>query len=62
VRSMTMSFCLDCHRDPAPHLRPAEAIFDTKWQRTPDTPSPATLMAQYHVGGRNLTECSICHR
>lgn len=62
VRSMTMSFCLDCHRDPAPHLRPAEAIFDTKWHRTPDTPSPAALMAQYHVGGRNLTECSICHR
>jgi len=24
--------------------------------------SPAALLAEYHVGSRNLTECSICHR
>lgn len=62
ARSMTMGFCLDCHRDPAPQLRPPEAVFDTQWHRTPDTPSPAALMAHYRVGGRNLTDCSICHR
>jgi hypothetical protein len=62
ARTLTMGFCLDCHRDPAPNLRPRDAIFDTAWHRMPDTPSPAALMAQYHVGGRNLTDCSICHR
>ena len=25
-KSLTMSFCLDCHRDPAPNLRPADQI------------------------------------
>jgi hypothetical protein len=60
--SLTMKFCVDCHRDPGPRLRPASHIFDTEWHRTKDTPSPAALMAQYHVPDRNLTDCSICHR
>lgn len=62
AKSLTMQFCLDCHRNPAPNLRPKEAIYDTDWHRTKDTPSPEALMKQYHVGGRTLTDCSICHR
>ena len=62
ARSMTMAFCLDCHRDPAPRLRPVDQIYNTSWQRDPQTPAPATLLQQYHVGGRALTDCSICHR
>lgn len=62
AKSLTMQFCLDCHRDPGPQLRPKDAIYDTNWQRTAATPSPAALMAEYHVGGRTLTDCSICHR
>ncbi|PYD48587.1 cytochrome c3 family protein [Novacetimonas pomaceti] len=62
ARTLTMRFCLDCHRDPGPQLRPAESIFDTDWHRDAATPTPAALMSRYHVGGRNLTECSICHR
>ena len=62
ARTLTMAFCLDCHRDPEPNLRPPEAIFNTDWHRAPDTPSPAELVRQYHVGSRNLTDCSICHR
>ncbi len=60
--SLTMGFCLDCHRDPGPRLRPESEIFNTEWKRTPDTPSPAALLAQYHVPNRDLTACSICHR
>ncbi|HEX4178793.1 MAG TPA: cytochrome c3 family protein [Rhizomicrobium sp.] len=62
AKTLTMGFCLDCHRDPAPRLRPKDAIFNTEWQRAKDTPSPAALMAFYHVGDRKLTDCSICHR
>ncbi|MBV9750723.1 MAG: cytochrome c3 family protein [Acetobacteraceae bacterium] len=60
--SMTMQWCLECHRNPGPRLRPAGEIFNTAWQRGLDTPSPEALLAQYHIAGRNLTECSICHR
>ena len=62
ARPLTMGFCLDCHRDPGPHLRPRTALYDTAWQRSPDTPSPAALMTIYHVPDRVLTDCSLCHR
>jgi len=60
--SLTMGFCLDCHRNPGPRLRPKDQIFNTSWHRTKDTPPPQSLMARYHIGNRNLTDCSICHR
>ncbi|HEX4260119.1 MAG TPA: cytochrome C [Acetobacteraceae bacterium] len=62
AKTLTMQFCLNCHRDPGPHLRPKAALYDTEWQRTADTPSPEALMAEYHVPDRNLTDCSLCHR
>jgi hypothetical protein len=62
TKSLTMEFCLSCHRNPGPNLRPKSALYDTDWHRTPGTPSAATLMALYHVPDRNLTDCSLCHR
>jgi hypothetical protein len=62
AKSLTMGFCLDCHRDPGAQLRPKAAIYDTDWHRNEDTPSPAALMHLYHVPDRTLTDCSLCHR
>jgi hypothetical protein len=62
AKSMTMQFCLDCHKDPSAELRPRDQLFNTRWQRTSNTPSPAALLKTYQVGGRRLTDCSICHR
>jgi len=61
-KPFTMEFCLGCHRNPGPRLRPASEIFNTEWHRTADTPSPQELLRQYHVPSRDLTDCSICHR
>lgn len=61
AKTLTMGFCLDCHRDPGPNLRPKDQIYNTEW-RANGAPSPEALLADYHVGGRNLTDCSICHR
>jgi hypothetical protein len=60
--TLYMSWCLSCHRDPAPRLRPREEVFNPHWQRTASTPSGETLMARYHVDTDNLTDCGICHR
>src|ERR1700679_1687781 len=60
AKSLTMQFCLDCHRDPGQQLRPKDQIFNTHWHRTADTPAPEVLVNEYHVGGRRLTDCSIC--
>ena len=62
THGFAMKFCLDCHRDPGPRLRPPEALFDTEWKRDAATPSPQALMDFYHLGRRRLTDCSICHR
>jgi hypothetical protein len=60
---LTMGWCLDCHRDPAPHLRPASAVFDAQWT-PPDNQAEQgkALLERYHIDNRHLTDCSVCHR
>lgn len=64
VAPLTMGWCLDCHRDPAPNLRPREAVFDTNWTPPPDQKTVgAELVKAYHIKSPDrLSECSICHR
>lgn len=62
AKSMTMQFCLDCHRNPGPNLRPREYIYDTEWRPNRETPSAAALLGLFHVPDRDLTDCSLCHR
>jgi len=58
---MTMGFCLECHRDPAPRLRPKEAIFDRAWKPPADRRALGLeLMDRYDVHTR--TSCTTCHR
>jgi hypothetical protein len=64
VAPLTMSWCVDCHRDPAPHLRPREAITAMGWRagRTKHDARAveAALMKRYSVAAG--TDCSSCHR
>jgi hypothetical protein len=62
AKSLTMEFCLDCHRDPASNLSPKDEIYDTHRRRASNASTPEALRAQYKVSNRNLTDCSICHR
>jgi hypothetical protein len=58
---LTMSWCVDCHRDPASHLRPRSEITTMGW--TPPTPQRALgeeLVRENSV--RSLTNCTTCHR
>jgi len=61
-RSLYMSWCLDCHRNPAPNLRPREAVFSTDWKPSGGTPSGEALLRAYHVHPATLSDCSVCHR
>jgi hypothetical protein len=61
---MTMAWCLSCHRDPEPHLRPRDRITDMAW-RPPADPAAAAalrrrLAEEYDV--RRLLHCTACHR
>ena len=59
VHRLSMSWCLDCHRDPTPHLRPRDRITSMTW--TADSPAETAALAA-HYQPRRLTHCSTCHR
>jgi hypothetical protein len=63
VAPLTMGWCLDCHRDPRPALRPKEAVFDQSWKFPANQEDAGNRLAEaYHVHPEHLTDCSVCHR
>jgi len=59
--SLSMRWCLDCHRNPEPYLRPVDQVTTMGW-RAPASRAALgrQLAARYHV--QRLTNCSTCHR
>ena len=58
--SLQMTWCLDCHRDPAPHIRPRDAITVMGYQPAePQETLGPKLMKEYEVkDARTLTSCN----
>ncbi len=60
---LTMSWCIDCHRDPTPYLRPHDKVFDVQWTPPKDQADQGKrLLVEYHIKTEHLTDCSRCHR
>ncbi|MFL5295786.1 MAG: cytochrome c3 family protein, partial [Phenylobacterium sp.] len=61
-----MRFCIECHRDPAPHLRPPEQVTRMDWSGWDKLPGRRTYgeqaMRAFHIQPARLTDCSVCHR
>lgn len=73
--TLSMAWCLDCHRDPVKSIRPADKVYDLTW--TPKKEDVAKLKSD--GGGQNtrvvqvgdkdvhllssfqMTNCSTCH-
>lgn len=68
VQSLSMTFCLDCHRNPAAKIRPLEHItdLDWKWNNNPEANATAQkvhgeqMVRDWKV--ESLQTCSACHR
>jgi hypothetical protein len=61
VASLTMAWCLDCHRDPTPHLRPESEITNMEWDPTESRRAIGeAVAAQLHVEAPLY--CTACHR
>jgi hypothetical protein len=57
-----MSFCVSCHRNPGPRLRPEDRVFDLAWQPPSDPAYGKSLIRHYGIDAGRLTECYVCHR
>ncbi len=64
-KSLSMSFCIECHRNPAPRMRPLDQVTNLAWQRPGELDQHITEMEQLYGNGGSVqasTSCSTCHR
>jgi hypothetical protein len=68
AKSLSMSFCLDCHRDPAAHIRPTDKVTNLGWTWSTNGVEAANLQTVEgkklveHMRVESLQSCSACHR
>ncbi len=61
AESLQMEWCLACHRDPVPNIRPREEVTNVLWQPPSNLPAlQRELATRYNV--KSKTSCSTCHR
>ncbi len=61
MKPLNMAWCLECHRNPAPNLRPAKFVTDLAWQPDRDPVEMGQeIMREKHI--HPPTNCSGCHR
>jgi hypothetical protein len=61
AQPLNMAWCLDCHRNPAKNIRPAELVTKLDWKPDRD---PAEIGMEI-IRAKNIhppTNCSGCHR
>ena len=68
AKPLSMSFCLDCHRNPAARIRPLDKVTDLNWKWS-DDPNEAARAQKAHgemmvknMNVESLQNCSACHR
>ncbi len=68
VKSLSMSFCLGCHRDPAQAIRPVDKVTKLDWQWSTNSAEAARLQGihgkqmVHDMKVESLQSCSSCHR
>jgi hypothetical protein len=61
--TLMMSWCLDCHRNPAQYIRPRDQVYTMGYERPADANFGENLVREYKIASvEQLTNCSTCHR
>lgn len=62
AQPFSMTFCLDCHRNPAPNLRPKAQITNLGWDPHQHLPKDWFAKAAQEWKLNASQNCSACHR
>ena len=65
AKTLSMAFCLDCHRKPENHLRPVEEVTNLGWKPAAGDQTRIGQHLKEKLGIRDtayMTSCSTCHR
>jgi Cytochrome c7 and related cytochrome c/Class III cytochrome C family len=62
AHSLSMRWCLRCHRAPENYLRPRSKVFAMGWHADDQATLGKALMQRYGIDRRRLEDCSTCHR
>jgi hypothetical protein len=60
AETLSMGWCLDCHRNPESHLRPVERVTDMAWRPEDQLALGRELREAYQINPSE--DCSTCHR
>ena len=60
--SLSMSWCLDCHRNPDNQIRPKDKVTDFAWKPESDHSAFVTDFKNNHHINPPTTDCFGCHR
>ena len=61
AETLSMSWCIDCHRNPEPHLRPLDLVTQLDWVPPEDAETlGARIKEELNIDAS--TNCSTCHR
>jgi len=67
AKELSMAWCISCHRNPGPHLRPKEHVTNLEWKWDEDG---EIGMQQEDWANQHMLEteinpqvnCAVCHR
>ncbi len=68
TKPLSMTFCLNCHRNPAAYIRPVDKVTDLGWTWSTNSLDAAHLQKVEgqelvaHMRVQSLESCSTCHR
>jgi hypothetical protein len=70
AKELSMAWCIDCHRNPEPHLRPVEFVTKLDWEPTGEDGEELSAEERQAYGAalkedkqiNPLVNCAVCHR
>jgi hypothetical protein len=63
VNTLSMGWCLECHRAPERFVRPREDVYNMEYQPPANQDEVGRELVQlYNIKTKHLDDCSICHR